>query len=235
VRALPWRITVPYHLKKDLSLCEIDGRLILLDIAQDRYFRLSPRLEMALQLHLKQGNAPPELLELLYAHQILVEDDGQTSHTGAIHLQRPVRSAIEQPAAPLSSSRHTALIETFFLVCITRRQLRNHSLKEILDRAAAYRFSKAKLHIEDSTSVERLTVDAVRQFTHARRYVPIDPNCLLDSLSLLRFLSRRGLPARIVFGVNLQPFGAHCWVQTDDLALNETLTIANANTPIRII
>lgn len=226
---------MPYHLKKDLSLCEIDGRIIILDIAQDRYFRLSPRLETALQHYLRQGDASPELLDLLCAHQILVEDDGPTPPAGTIHSRRPVRSAMEQPARLSFLDRHTALLETFLLVCTTRRQLRNHSLKDVLDCAVAHRLSKAKSRTEDSTSLELRTIDAANRFAHARRYVPIDPNCLLDSLSLLRFLSRRGLPARIVFGVTLQPFGAHCWVQADDLALNETVTIANANTPIRII
>ncbi|WP_434213483.1 lasso peptide biosynthesis B2 protein [[Pseudomonas] boreopolis] len=57
----------------------------------------------------------------------------------------------------------------------------------------------------------------------------------MDSLSLLRFLSRRELPANIVFGVTLAPFAAHCWVQAGDIVLNETLSDANAHTPIRMI
>jgi hypothetical protein len=65
--------------------------------------------------------------------------------------------------------------------------------------------------------------------------VPIEPVCLLDSLSLLRFLSRRGLSTNIVFGVTPEPFAAHCWVQAGDMVLNEALFDTHAYTPIRMV
>jgi len=78
-------------------------------------------------------------------------------------------------------------------------------------------------------------IKAAIQFNNARRYVPVETSCLLDSLSLLRFLSRRRLWANIVFGVALNPFSAHCWIQADDVALNETVSDANVYTPIKMV
>jgi hypothetical protein len=45
-------------------------------------------------------------------------------------------------------------------------------------------------------------------------------NCLFDSLVLLEFLSSAGIAARWVFGVSPSPFAAHCWVQSESIALN---------------
>lgn len=49
--------------------------------------------------------------------------------------------------------------------------------------------------------------------------------CLLDSLSLINFLRRYQVPASLRFGVRLEPFKAHAWVQEgqtvfDDMAAN---------------
>ena len=73
------------------------------------------------------------------------------------------------------------------------------------------------------------------QFNRARRVVPIDTVCLLDSLALLNFLARRGLFARLVMGVKLNPFAAHCWVQHQDIILNDAFDRAGAFTPILVV
>jgi len=114
--------------------------------------------------------------------------------------------------------------------------LKVRALKTNLDEASAYRDRKTSaLEIAAADALEEKLLRASWQFARARRYVPIEPICLLDSLALLRFLSRRGLPANIVFGVAPEPFAAHCWVQASDIVLNETLSDANAHTPIRMI
>jgi hypothetical protein len=51
---------------------------------------------------------------------------------------------------------------------------------------------------------------------------------------LLEFLAVYGHFPRLVFGVQAQPFSAHCWVQHADLLLNATLEDAVAFTPIMI-
>ena len=52
-------------------------------------------------------------------------------------------------------------------------------------------------------------------------FTPLKPQCLLGSFALLHFLSFHGLRADWVFGVQLFPFRAHCWVASGDLLLNE--------------
>lgn len=224
-----------YLLKENLSCCDVDGHMIFLDIAQDRYFQLAGPLEKAMRDFRAHESVAPTLLERLATAQILVEASDLETRTVPTDVQRPSRSAIEQTLSV--ENRRLSAAVAFEVMAITlsiRRQLKNCALKTILDEACAYRSRKVDAHeIAAPAALEESLLLANGQFARARRYVPVEPICLLDSLSLLRFLSRRGLPANIVFGVTSEPFAAHCWVQASDMVLNETLTDANAYTPIR--
>lgn len=226
-----------YQLRDELSYCDVDGHMIFLDIAHDRYFKLTGPLEEAMRRFQAHEDVASQLLEDLATARILVEASDPKARATVATIQRPTRSAIEQSAVPAGHQLSIATVfEVMATVCSTRSQLKVRSLKTNLDEACAYRDSKTgTLEISAAATLQERLLQANRQFARARRYVPIDPICLLDSLALLRFLSRRGLPANIVFGVTSEPFTAHCWVQANDIVLNETLSDANAHTPIRMI
>ena len=65
---------------------------------------------------------------------------------------------------------------------------------------------------------------------YPRRYV-----CLYDALALVEFLARRRIFPTWVFGVQAQPFGAHCWIQSGEFLLNETTEYAGQFTPIMAV
>ena len=81
----------------------------------------------------------------------------------------------------------------------------------------------------------RRLLAGARLFASARIYTPVSPSCLLDSLSLIRFLSKRGLGAHLVFGVTHSPFSAHCWVQSGHWVLNDTVGNVHSYRPIRTV
>ncbi|RYZ14310.1 MAG: lasso peptide biosynthesis B2 protein [Alphaproteobacteria bacterium] len=66
------------------------------------------------------------------------------------------------------------------------------------------------------------------------RSVLQDP-CLYDALALLEFLALKNLYPTWVFGVQAQPFGAHCWLQSSDILLNESTEYAGQFTPIMTV
>jgi hypothetical protein len=51
--------------------------------------------------------------------------------------------------------------------------------------------------------------------------MPFRPACLFNAFALLHFLDRYGLGADWVFGAQLFPFRAHCWLASDGMLLNE--------------
>ncbi len=78
---------------------------------------------------------------------------------------------------------------------------------------------------------DRQLIDLASRFLAARKLVPIKRNCLLDSLSLVRWLGG----GRILFGVKLHPFAAHCWVQSGALILNDLTENVAAFTVVRVV
>ena len=59
--------------------------------------------------------------------------------------------------------------------------------------------------------------------------------CLHDSLSLVVFLAFKGLSASWVIGVRTRPFGAHSWVQSGSLVLNDQHEQVRAFRPILVV
>lgn len=218
-----------------MTFCHVDGYVIFLDVEGNRYFRLPAAQEKAfLSVLAGQTAAGPGLDELI-ENDLLVACSSNAARTTAPTLRGPSRSALEQRSLPLNFELLVTL-EVFATTQSMLWQLRRHDLKGMLNRLTAHREIHTTPQPADSTRLdERQLLRSATQFNHARRYVPIEPSCLLDSLSLVRFLARRGLHANIIFGVTPQPWAAHCWAQAGDLALNETVCDANAYTPIRCI
>jgi hypothetical protein len=72
----------------------------------------------------------------------------------------------------------------------------------------------------------------VGSFLRMRRQTPLPYSCLSDSLALLMFLSQYGLLPYWVFGVRMNPFGAHCWLQEGQTVVNDKLDAVLNYTPI---
>jgi len=75
-------------------------------------------------------------------------------------------------------------------------------------------------------------VALARRFTEAQLHLPRLSRCLPRSLALLDFLAGRDCPAQLVFGVRTHPFEAHCWVQAGNIVLNDTVSRLRWYAPI---
>ncbi|CAD0306534.1 lasso peptide biosynthesis B2 protein [Xanthomonas hortorum] len=221
-----------YTLRDDLSFCRIGKRLVFLDVGNDRYFRLPSAQEHSLLAYLAQDPVSEPEIDGLVERGLLVQ--GSQASAGPQPSVMPVaRSAMETPI-PARRPQLFELFEVLMLVLSTRLALKRTPLSKILGSLSA----GAQRKRAQQSSVARLEqqlIDAASVFRHARVWVPVEMRCLLDSVALARFLRRRQLDARIVFGVALDPFTAHCWVQAGDLVLNDTVGNVHAHTPIRVV
>lgn len=66
----------------------------------------------------------------------------------------------------------------------------------------------------------------------AAPFVPFEGECLQRAHLLRRLLWREGFRPQWIFGVRTWPFGAHCWLQIDDLVVGDTLDRVRFYTPI---
>lgn len=225
-----------HRLRKGLSYCRIDGHVIFLDILSDRYFRLSDSMEAAFMSFAYGGrNTEAELAMLAEKNILTTEPWAVEGNDAGLSIMLPARSVFEQ-SGPSRSLSLPVLLEVVALVLSTRRALRAHRLAYVIESLVRYRRKHAGNPPPQTTTLApKIICNAANSFRCARLYLPVTMSCLLDSLSLIKFLSRRQISANIVFGVTRDPFAAHCWAQIGDTVLNDTVGNAAAHMPIRII
>lgn len=219
-----------YRLNDDLSFCRIDGRLIFLDTIGDRYFRLSGTLANAFEDYIAGLRVSSESISQLVERKILTDARSPTDSTTATATIAS-RSALELISTP-EADGIGAIAETLTILFRTKRQLRTRRLWKVLEDAISRRPPESR---QDCQLTERHLLSQTHSFLNARRFIPIENNCLLDSISMMVFLARRGLHANIVFGVTDDPFSAHCWLQSHDFVLNDALGNVRAYTVIRVL
>src|SRR5690606_29402397 len=111
-------------------------------------------------------------------------------------------------------------------VARARKRLASAPLFEIVDAIRESRYGAAPSG--DPVAVE----EEARRFHAARAMVPIERRCLLDSLALLDWLGDAARHAKLVFGVRTDPFGAHCWLQTEHSLLTDAHDTVGSFVPV---
>lgn len=218
------------RLRDDLSYCLVDGHPIFLDIRDDRYFRLSGEFERLFVGHVGNAAQSPQELAPLIERDILTKTPPR--HSAQV-VAVPTASCSALESSPMREVFHLGIAaEVFATVCWTQIQLKARPLKAVLDHLIDRR-RRSVAQANDQSRARVLSETAA--FLNARKFAPIETCCLLDSLSIARFLARRHLHANIVFGVTGDPFSAHCWAQFDDVALSDTIGHIRAYSVIRVI
>jgi hypothetical protein len=114
------------------------------------------------------------------------------------------------------------------LVCAWR--LRYTTIEATVGAVGRRRTARTPDRPPDRSELHRL----VALFRRMRPLVPKDALCLFDSLALLEFLAQYGCFPHWVFAVTLTPWSAHCWVQYEDVCLNEDAERARHYTVILV-
>lgn len=207
--------------KQPTSFGLVDGTPVFMDVAADSYFRLESQEECAFLRALRERerrSSEPILTGFLRGSGLkdwkIEPISGQPLPTSAL----PRRAGKPKTFEVLAVAR---------LLLSVRRALRRYSIGDILEHLVL-------LPCGTEASAPQPTANA-STFRNARNFVPLGGNCLRDSLALMHWLAKRGESATLVFGVKLDPFAAHCWVQKDEIALNDRPERIERFTPIRII
>lgn len=206
-----------------------------MDLERDTYFRLPALLQAAFHnFHTGAVISDIEAAALLQ-RKILVETTDDPPALCAPPWVTAQRSVLERPAAATPGAPPTALGA---LITVPRLfiALRRRRLKDTVDAVIRFRDSrKPPPPASSDAALEAHLCAAAQAFLRARRHLPLSRSCLLDSLALLTHLGRCRLSAQLVFGISIDPFCAHCWVQAGDLVLNDTVGNVRAYTPIRVL
>ncbi|MBA3898562.1 MAG: lasso peptide biosynthesis B2 protein [Sphingomonadaceae bacterium] len=212
-----------------VTACDVGGSLVFLDLPRDRYFALGQDArEACLRLIDRVPPKPDDLaiIDRLIARDVLVRVD------------RDARPVLCLPAPRLRSSAHDGAIRVArgsVIVALGRymfaiAELRIRPLAHILcDIARAKRDLRA--YADRASDAAALAAS----FTAADRVMTVLDRCLPRSIALARSMIARGLAPKIILGVKLRPFEAHCWVQHGDCLVSDGLETIAPFTPVLVL
>jgi hypothetical protein len=122
-------------------------------------------------------------------------------------------------------------LEVLTASTISAVRFRCRSIERVVASVAKHRAS-AQLTNADLTRLCRL----IAIFGRVRPFVfTAKDACLFEALALFEYLMRRGYSPTWVFGVQGAPFAAHCWLQLDNVVLNDSVDHVRGFTPIMAV
>lgn len=217
-------------LAPNVHAVRVDDDLVFLDLARDAYACL-PGLARTAALYpdgRRLAVRDPEAAAELAAAGLVVppsQAEAPDADVARVDLAEPARSALRD-AYPAVTARHAAVIARALVGVV--RGYRGRPLRDIVDAAARGRHS-APPRLND-----RL-LSACDRFQTWIPYAPVSGKCLLRSFMLLQHLRRSDEDAHWVFGVRTWPFHAHCWLQCEDMVLDDRFERAASYTPILVV
>lgn len=208
-----------------VSSCEIDGQIVYLDVLANRYSRLD-MASGSLVARDEVDKLRPELKEIIARRGWL--GDVMTARSSACLVQKPEREHFAECDQGDLAARH--LTAAFGALARARLAIARRSFDALLWRVQENNAFARQI----ARPVARRS-DLVMAFEYAERMVIRKNRCLLRSIALQHLLARRGCESTLVFGVRLHPFQAHCWLQEEELVLNDTMEHVGAFKIIRAI
>ena len=212
-----------YRLRDGLSFCLVAGRAVFLDLPADRYFCLADEAEAAFHELLAGGDAG---LEPLVALGVLVESDTRTLLDAAPPL--PMNSSLLDDSGARAPMR--LLPGAVFRLSSTLASLRWRGFATTVD-AVRRRSARLAGGSPEDTAVAELA----RLHERIALLTASHDKCLWRSLAIAHHLIDLRIAPRLVLGVRLRPFKAHCWVQVGTALVNDRLETVRTFTPILIV
>jgi hypothetical protein len=208
-------------LRPDVHVALVDDDVVALDVGRDDYLCL-PGLAAVWREGVNAEGLiqDPELSAQLSAAGLTATQAGRPA---ARLPPVAVRSACDQPPARITPSDLGAIAGVLWdVVWHYRGRSLAHILRHARRRRAAGQGSRSEV-LRLSAAFERALV-----------WLPLPAKCLVRSFALLRFLQRRGQDAHWCFGVRTWPFSAHCWLQFDEVSLDDHADQLRAYTLIHV-
>lgn len=219
-----------YALRAHLAYAIVSRWTVFLDITADRYVCLGSGTGRALaKIASAENLAPPEqeALQPLLDAGFLRTDALQTA------VRRPPSIAFRSSLAGVMSAPFTRreMLAALYQMARQRYAAKTSSLHEMIDgfatRKALCRTRKDDEHqraIRSATAFDRMSL-----------LLGAHDRCLARSFALARHLTARDVACDLVFGVSMDPFAAHCWIQHDGVILNDHLDHVQTFTPILVL
>lgn len=237
----------PFFLQSHVFICRGKRHWVILDVDRDKYLCVDRCQFEALGPSLKGWEestspnepeaAPVPEIAVALASDLLdlgILSDRSTHAKDARPTAYPLPAEAIDPDSVGPSRRSSGTHAGSFFLSSSRasRELRRQRFQLIVEAVRARKSRNASR--AGGADFERAR-SLASVFERLRLFYPRSYLCLFDSLALIHFLARFHVYPDWVFGVNADPFEAHCWVQVGNVVLNDTLARVSAFTPIMYV
>jgi Transglutaminase-like superfamily len=234
-----------YTLAANTFACVHGKHVVILDLTRDRYLQLDrrytgqlvhrihrwPSQDVTLNVNQESHSAAiDQSVADLLSFGVITDNQTPPSEVQPRPICTPEVDLVEiQAIKPKHYS--AAIIRCYWASVIARRKLRGLPLISVLNQVTDIRRRKV------GTSLDLQEISGVvNGFLSLRPFLRSAKDaCLFESLSLLICLSMYNVSANWVFGVKTEPFFAHCWLQKDNVVINDMVDNVRQFTPIMII
>ncbi len=231
-----------YFLRHDVFLCVAKRYCVFLDVEHDRYLAIQRNAIDSLgawlegwggtiarnRIEPRQPDNAANIASELSRLGILTDVPPDGKPVRPEMISAPINDAALGEYRPSSAAVLRQGVNLVFSTARARRTLETRSFQSTVRGVTVRRYRAAGHRHVDLHAEARL----VAIFNVWRAYYIHPYLCLFDSLCLLEFLARHAFFPRWVFGVNAEPFQAHCWLQEGSMVLNDTVERVSAYTPI---
>jgi hypothetical protein len=239
-----------YYLSRHTFFCLADNHYVFLDLRKDEYLCLgrshTDAVKELLNGHHVIDNRSADIrlhdasqlnsfavIQALLNKGLLVENRAYgkpATPTRVVHT--PLASTMDVSDTPRFRIRPTHIWNFFAAAAAASKHLRWGSIENTIRTVEGRKLA----HSTVTTAVDKDVITGLFEiFQTLRPYYPRPYLCLFDSLALLHFLARYQVFPQWVYGVKLEPFAAHCWVQVGDLVVNDIVDNVRDYTPIMCV
>jgi hypothetical protein len=224
-----------YFLPEHVHFCCRGDSLVFLDLKTDDYTLVNGTAAAAIRMLASQGSLSalaedPACLEDMLRGGLLTHDERAGRKVRPAQVELATRNIDDSAEVRLRLS--PGQVGNFLRACTwTWAALRFQPLERIVVQVQRRKAVLARSGSANAPTACQLT----SVFHRLRPCFPKGYLCLYDSLALLDFLARYRAFPTWVFGIKLEPWAAHCWVQDGDVVLNEDAEEAAAYTPVMAI
>ena len=237
----------PYLLAPHVYACVSGQHVVLMDLERDKYVAVVPAHRLARWVRgwpvgaaaapepaANAGESVDALVSQMLAHGMLVTDPHVGKPAVPVTTSRPERSLIE---FDLDIRPHASAVQLWrFGRSFLQAQL-SLKLRPVQSIVEAVRDRKTRRAARGPQEADPARLRSLATaFARLRPlFYTLRSACLLDSLTLLHFLSADDIHPDWVFGVKTEPFDAHCWVQYGGLLLNDVPDRVRQYSPILVV
>lgn len=241
VQPIKTAMTHPVYLRKNVKFCHVDGSAIFLDIPNDKYQYINSKQAEALQKLGKTGGEDGRLTPSKASFDILsgLVSEGLLTYNSDCGVEIKPTSHPSPTASVYDNYWERTLHPTVTLNLLiahwsARRDVTSKSFSKLLETAT--RKKLATKRSTPSSPKKDGVLESAQQIVDSRSFLYSSfDKCYLDSYTFFLYFINKGISVYWVFGVDLFPFKAHCWIEYQGVVLNDSLERTLAFTPIHII